>query len=60
MIIEADRNHCPLLDSPCRRDCAWFHSFVEMDEEGMTQDDLCAVNVIAESLLDIGGEAEPI
>ena len=59
-MIEPDRNHCPLLDSSCRRDCAWFHSFVEMDEEGMSQDDYCALNVIVSYLVEWSGEAEPI
>lgn len=59
-MIEPDRNHCPLLDSPCRRDCAWFHSFVGIDEEGMSQDDYCAVNVIVDYIVAESGEAEPI
>lgn len=59
-MIDTDRNHCPLLDSPCRRDCAWFHSFVEMDEEGMSQYGYCAVNVIVYYLVIESGEAEPI
>lgn len=57
---EPDRIHCPLLDMPCRRDCAWFHTFVEMDEDGMSQDECCAVNVIVGYLVIESGEAEPI
>lgn len=60
LMVDHERNHCPLLDSPCRRDCAWFHSFVQMDEDGMSQDDYCAVNVIVDYLVVGSGEAEPV
>lgn len=59
-MIEPDRNHCPLVDSPCRKDCVWFHTFVGMDEDGMTQDEYCAVNVIVDYLVVGSGEAEPV
>lgn len=59
-MIEPDRNHCPLMDSPCRKDCAWFHTFVGIDENGMTQDEYCAVNVIVDYLVVGSGEAETV
>ena len=59
-MIENNRIHCPLLDSTCRKDCAWFHTFVGVDEDGMTQDEYCAVNVIVNYLVMGSGEAEPV
>lgn len=48
---------CPITQKKCRDDCAWYHIFTNLTEEGVDRDTYCAITVIANALLDVG---EPV
>lgn len=56
MSNEKRADFCPLTQKKCREDCAWYHVFVDIDENGADRDDYCAISVIANALLDVGEE----
>ena len=44
---------CPLTQKKCRDDCAWYHIFIDMDENGVDRETFCAITVIANVLCDL-------
>lgn len=47
---------CPMTQKKCREDCAWYHIFIDLDEDGADREDFCAISVIANALCDLGDE----
>lgn len=55
MAVIADRT-CPITREGCRTDCAWMHEFIRIGDDGYDVSSYCAVNVIANILVDVANE----
>lgn len=44
---------CPLINANCRKDCAWCHDTVSIDEDGCDKDWWCLVQMAASDLISI-------
>lgn len=48
-----DKSFCPILRDKCREDCDWLHEIVFLNDDGITKNNYCAVNMIANSLFEL-------
>lgn len=44
---------CPITKGPCRTDCNWIYSEIEITEDGITEENECAVNMVVNALLEL-------
>lgn len=60
-VKETVNGFCPILREPCRKDCAWGHAILEIDEDGYHEDVVCAIAYVgAWCMLDIQGDPNDV